>query len=36
VECDPDRVAIGQKVEMVFHDTGQGTALLRFKPAASG
>jgi uncharacterized protein len=36
VECDPDGVAIGQKVEAVFHDTGQGTALLRFKPAAGG
>jgi uncharacterized OB-fold protein len=34
VGCDPDSVAIGMKVEKVFHDTGQGTALLRFKPAA--
>ena len=31
VDCDPDTVAIGQRVEAVFHDTGQGTALLRFK-----
>jgi len=33
VDCDPDSVRIGQKVELVFHDTGQGTALPRFKPA---
>jgi uncharacterized OB-fold protein len=35
VDCDPDSVRIGQKVEVVFHDTGQGTALPRFKPVAS-
>jgi len=33
VECDPDSVRVGQKVEVVFHDTGQGTALWRFRPA---
>jgi uncharacterized protein len=33
VECDPDTVKIGQAVELVFHDTGQGTALARFRPA---
>ena len=33
VECDPDSVRIGQTVEAVFHDTGQGTALVRFRPA---
>ena len=33
VDCDPDTVKIGQKVQVVFHDTGQGTALIRFKPA---
>ena len=32
VDCDPDTVAIGQAVEVVFHDTGQGTALPRFRP----
>ncbi len=32
VECDPDSVRIGQAVELVFHDTGQGTALYRFRP----
>ena len=32
VDCDPDTVAIGQTVEVVFHDTGQGTALPRFRP----
>jgi uncharacterized OB-fold protein len=34
VDCDPDSVRVGQKVELVFHDTGQGTALPRFKPAS--
>lgn len=33
VDCDPNSVRIGQKVELVFHDTGQGTALARFRPA---
>jgi uncharacterized OB-fold protein len=33
VDCDPDSVRIGQPVEVVFHDTGQGTALPRFRPA---
>jgi uncharacterized protein len=32
VDCDPDSVKIGQQVEVVFHDTGQGTALARFRP----
>ena len=35
VECDPDTVRIGQNVELVFHDTGQGTALARFRPTAA-
>ena len=35
VECDPESVRIGQPVEAVFHDTGQGTALVRFRPARS-
>lgn len=34
VDCDPDSVKIGQSVELVFHDTGQGTALARFRPTA--
>jgi uncharacterized OB-fold protein len=33
VDCDPDSVRIGQAVELVFHDTGQGSALARFRPA---
>jgi uncharacterized OB-fold protein len=33
VDCDPNTVKIGQKVELVFHDTGEGTALARFRPA---
>jgi uncharacterized OB-fold protein len=35
VDCDPDTVEIGQKVEVVFQDTGQGTALPRFRPASA-
>jgi uncharacterized protein len=35
VDCDPDSVAIGQPVEVVFQDTGQGTALPRFRPAGA-
>jgi hypothetical protein len=35
VDCDPDSVRIGQKVELVFHDTGEGNALPRFRPARS-
>jgi uncharacterized OB-fold protein len=34
VDCDPDSVRIGQSVEVVFHDTGQGTALPRFRPSS--
>jgi uncharacterized OB-fold protein len=33
VDCDPDTVHIGQSVTVVFHDTGQGNALPRFRPA---
>ena len=33
VDCDPESVKIGQAVELVFHDTGEGTALPRFRPA---
>lgn len=32
VQCDPESVHIGQAVEVVFHDTGQGSAVLRFRP----
>jgi uncharacterized OB-fold protein len=35
VDCSPDEVRIGQKVEVVFHDTGQGSALPRFRPVVS-
>jgi uncharacterized protein len=34
VECDPDSVRIGQRVEAVFNDTGEGNALIRFRPAS--
>lgn len=33
VECEPEEVSIGMRVEMVFHDTGEGNALYRFRPA---
>lgn len=33
VEADPATLAIGQAVEVVFHDTGEGNALPRFRPA---
>jgi uncharacterized OB-fold protein len=32
VDCDPGSVHIGQPVEVVFHETGQGSALPRFRP----
>jgi uncharacterized OB-fold protein len=34
VDCDPTALAIGQPVEVVFHDTGAGAALPRFRPTA--
>ena len=34
VDCEPDSVRVGQQVQAVFHDTGQGSALVRFKPAS--
>ena len=34
VDCDPDSVRVGQAVELVFHDTGAGSALPRFRPAS--
>jgi uncharacterized OB-fold protein len=33
VDCEPESVRIGQAVQVVFHDTGQGSALARFRPA---
>ena len=33
VGCDPESVRIGLRVRAVFHDTGQGNALVRFTPA---
>ena len=33
VDCDPDDINIGSRVEVVFHDTGEGNALYRFKLA---
>jgi hypothetical protein len=32
VDCEPDDVAVGMPVRVVFHDTGQGSALYRFQP----
>jgi uncharacterized OB-fold protein len=33
VDCDSERLEIGQAVKVVFHDTGEGSALPRFTPA---
>jgi hypothetical protein len=32
VGCEPDKVEIGMAVQVVFHDTGHGSALFRFEP----
>jgi len=32
VGCDPETVTIGMPVEVVFDDTGEGTAIPRFRP----
>jgi uncharacterized protein len=33
VDCDVEVIQIGDHVEVTFHDTGQGAALPRFRPA---
>ena len=35
VDCVPESVTVGMPVEMVFHDTGEGNALYRFRPIAN-
>lgn len=35
VDADPATLAIGQRVSVVFHDTGAGSALPRFTPVTS-
>jgi hypothetical protein len=35
VEASTAELAIGLPVEVVFHDTGEGTALPRFRPLRS-
>ena len=32
VECELDEIEMGMPVEVVFHDTGEGIALYRFRP----
>ncbi|MFV0257928.1 MAG: Zn-ribbon domain-containing OB-fold protein [Acidimicrobiales bacterium] len=32
VDCDPDSVTVDQRVRVVWHDTGEGSALPRFTP----
>lgn len=32
VDCDPESLAIGTAVAVVFDDTGEGSALIRFRP----
>ena len=34
VDCDPETVRIGMPVSIVWHDTGKGNALYRFRPAS--
>jgi hypothetical protein len=36
VDCEPDEVAVGMAVRVVFHDTGEGSALFRFQPDPTG
>lgn len=33
VDCAPEDVSVGMAVTMVFHDTGAGNALYRFRPS---
>jgi hypothetical protein len=35
VEAEADGLAVGLPVEVVFHDTGEGSALPRFRPVAA-
>jgi uncharacterized protein len=34
VDCDVDAVKVGMPVEVVWHDTGKGNSLYRFRPTA--
>ena len=34
VDCDPEAVEVGQAVEVVFHETEEGTKLPRFRPVS--
>jgi uncharacterized OB-fold protein len=33
VDCDVEKLTVGQPVQVVFQDTGKGAALPRFRPA---
>lgn len=33
VEAEPSSISVGMPVEVVFHDTGEGSSLYRFRPA---
>ncbi|MDF5754322.1 Zn-ribbon domain-containing OB-fold protein [Spongiactinospora sp. TRM90649] len=35
VDCDVERVAIGDTVEVIFEDTGAGSAIPRFRPVSA-
>jgi uncharacterized protein len=35
VDCDVETVNVGMPVEVVFHDTGEGNALYRFRPVTA-
>jgi uncharacterized OB-fold protein len=32
IDCDVDQMTVGMRVQVVFHDTGKGSALYRFRP----
>ena len=34
VDCDPESVEIGVSVEVIFDDTGEGSAVPRFRPCS--
>jgi uncharacterized OB-fold protein len=35
VDCDPETVAVGQPVQVVFHRSPKGAAVYRFAPIPS-
>lgn len=35
IDCDVEKLSVGMPVQMVFHDTGHGNSLYRFRPATA-